>query len=124
MCKTVKKKYFEDSNHIFLKVDCNKGPDSDKQGFAALVRELSTAFKPKGLLLSSAVSPSKAVIDAGYDVPILSKYFDWIAIMTYDFHGHWDKQTGHVAPLYYYPGDLYDYFNAVSWSLFIVLFRV
>nr|WNT43924.1 chitinase 2 [Monochamus alternatus] len=93
-------------------VDCNKGPDSDKQNFAALVRELSAAFKPKGLLLSSAVSPSKAVIDAGYDVPVLSKYFDWIAVMTYDFHGHWDKQTGHVAPLYYYPGDLYDYFNA------------
>lgn len=54
------------------------------------------------------------VIDAGYDVPSLSQHFDWIAIMTYDFHGHWDKQTGHVAPLYYYPGDVYDYFNAVS----------
>lgn len=94
-------------------VDCNKGPDSDKAGFASLVRELSNAFRPKGLLLSSAVSPSKAVIDAGYDVPVLSRYFDWIAVMTYDFHGHWDKQTGHVAPLYYYPGDTYDYFNAV-----------
>ncbi|XP_050304967.1 probable chitinase 10 isoform X2 [Anthonomus grandis grandis] len=93
-------------------VDCNKGPDSDKQGFASFVKELSVAFRPKGLLLSSAVSPSKAVIDAGYDVPTLSQYFDWIAVMTYDFHGHWDKQTGHVAPLYYYPGDLYDYFNA------------
>nr|AUF41628.1 chitinase 4 [Rhynchophorus ferrugineus] len=93
-------------------VDCNKGPASDKENFAALVRELSAAFKPKGLLLSSAVSPSKAVIDAGYDVAELNKYFDWIAIMTYDFHGHWDKQTGHVAPLYYYPGDAYDYFNA------------
>jgi chitinase len=95
-------------------VDCNKGPDSDKENFANLVRELSLAFKPKGLLLSAAVSPSKAVIDAGYDVPTLSRYFDWIAVMTYDFHGHWDKQTGHVAPLYYYPGDAYDYFNAVS----------
>lgn len=94
-------------------VDCNKGPDSDKEGFTALVRELSNAFKPKGLLLSSAVSPSKTVIDAGYDVAKLSQYFDWIAVMTYDFHGHWDKQTGHVAPLYYYPGDVYDYFNAV-----------
>lgn len=93
-------------------VDCNKGPESDKENFAELVKELSSAFKPKGLLLSSAVSPSKAVIDAGYDVPSLNKYFDWIAIMTYDFHGHWDKQTGHVAPLYYYPGDTYDYFNA------------
>jgi len=51
---------------------------------------------------------------SGYDVPKLTKYFDWISVMTYDFHGHWDKQTGHVAPLYYYPGDTYDYFNAVS----------
>ncbi|XP_045475619.1 probable chitinase 10 [Harmonia axyridis] len=93
-------------------VDCNKGPSSDKEGFASLVRELSAQFKPRGLLLSSAVSPSKMVIDAGYDVPTLSRYFDWIAVMTYDFHGNWDKQTGHVAPLYYYPGDVYDYFNA------------
>ncbi|KAK9881823.1 hypothetical protein WA026_017335 [Henosepilachna vigintioctopunctata] len=93
-------------------VDCNKGPSSDKQGFSALVRELSNQLKPKGLLLSSAVSPSKMVIDEGYDVPTLSNYFDWIAVMTYDFHGNWDKQTGHVAPLYYYPGDVYDYFNA------------
>lgn len=94
-------------------VDCNKGPDSDKAGFADLVKELSQAFRPRGWLLSAAVSPSKAVIDAGYDVPTLSRYFDWIAVMTYDFHGHWDKQTGHVAPLYHYPGDVYDYFNAV-----------
>lgn len=46
-------------------MDCNAGPDSDKEGFAALVQELSSAFKPKGLLLSSAVSPSKVVIDVG-----------------------------------------------------------
>jgi hypothetical protein len=46
-------------------VDCNKGPDSDKPAFAALVRELRQAFDPKGFLLSAAVSPSKTVIDAG-----------------------------------------------------------
>lgn len=51
-------------------------------------------------------------IISGYDVPQLSKYFDYISVMTYDFHGHWDKATGHVAPLYYVPGDTYDYFNA------------
>ncbi|CAH4032079.1 unnamed protein product [Pieris brassicae] len=93
-------------------VDCSKGPDSDKESFGELVRELSAVLKPKGLLLSSAVSPSKMVIDAGYDVPVLAKYLDWIAVMTYDYHGQWDKKTGHVAPLYYHPDDDNTYFNA------------
>merc|ERR1712073_222797 len=34
-----------------------------------------------------------------------------IAVMTYDYHGHWDKKTGHVAPMYAHPEDDYDYFN-------------
>ena len=93
-------------------VDCKKGPKSDKQGFAALVKELNAVFKPRGLLLSSAVSPSKTVIDEGYDVPALAKYLDWIAVMTYDFHGQWEKKTGHVAPLYYHNDDEFYFFNA------------
>ncbi|XP_043252760.1 probable chitinase 10 [Colletes gigas] len=97
---------------VCWQVDCKKGPPSDKQGFADLLRELSSVLRPKGLLLSAAVSPSKKVIDKGYDVPALAKYLDWIAVMTYDFHGQWDKKTGHVAPLYYHPEDDYSYFNA------------
>ncbi|XP_076756261.1 putative chitinase 10 [Xylocopa sonorina] len=97
---------------VCWQVDCKKGPSSDKQGFADLLKELSSELKSRGLLLSSAVSPSKQVIDKGYDVPALAKYLDWIAVMTYDFHGQWDKKTGHVAPLYYHPDDDYHYFNA------------
>ncbi|KAK7070519.1 Cht3p [Halocaridina rubra] len=96
---------------VCWQVDCKKGPKSDKENFALWVRELKEAFKPHGLLLSAAVSPSKKVIDEGYDVPVLSKYLDWIAVMTYDFHGHWDKKTGHVAPMYEHPESDYDYFN-------------
>jgi GH18 family chitinase len=95
------------------KVDCSKGPDSDKDAFSAWVKELRAAFKPKGYLLSAAVSPNKKVIDAGYDVPVLAENLDWIAVMTYDFHGPWEKFTGHVAPLHYHPDDEVDYFNAV-----------
>ena len=47
------------------KVDCKKGPASDKSAFADWIRELSAAFKPRGLLLSAAVSPSKKVVDEG-----------------------------------------------------------
>ncbi|XP_070161707.1 probable chitinase 10 [Polyergus mexicanus] len=97
---------------VCWQVDCKKGPESDKEGFSQLVKELSDEFKPRGLLLSAAVSPSKRVIDAGYDVPVLSKYLDWISVMTYDFHGQWDKKTGHVAPLYHLPNDWEPTFNA------------
>jgi len=93
-------------------VDCSLGPDSDKAGFSSLVKELSEQFRPRDWSLSAAVSPSKTVIDAGYDVPTLSKYLDIINVMTYDYHGHWDKKTGHVAPLYQHPDDEYYYFNA------------
>lgn len=105
-------------------VDCSKGPDSDKAAFAAFVTELRSAFDAKGLLLSAAVSPSKTVIDAGYDVPAIAKALDWVAVMTYDFHGQWDKQTGHVAPMYYHPDDSVQFFNAVSYffNIFTVYF--
>ncbi|XP_024890093.1 probable chitinase 10, partial [Temnothorax curvispinosus] len=85
--------------------NCNKGPDSDKESFAAILRELSAVFKPKKLLLSAAVSPDMQVIDKGYDVPALAKYLDWITVMASDYHGEWDNRTGHVAPLFYHPDD-------------------
>lgn len=95
-----------------FQVDCKAGPDSDKQGFTAWVKELSEAFKPRGWLLSAAVSPSKTVIDYGYEVAELTKYLDWIGVMTYDYFGNWDKNTGHVAPLYAHSQVENVYFNA------------
>ena len=50
----------------------------------------------------------------GYDVPVLSQYLDWISVMTYDYHGQWDKITGHVAPMYLHPDDVDVTFHAVS----------
>jgi len=81
-------------------VNCKAGPDSDRTAFTAWVRELRAEFTPRGLLLSAAVSPSKTVIDWAYDVASLSHDLDWIGVMTYDYFGNWDKNTGHVAPLY------------------------
>lgn len=68
---------------VCWQVECHKGKPQEKEGFAQFVKELSEEFKPRGWLLSAAVSPSKMVIDAGYAIPKLAKHFDWISVMTY-----------------------------------------
>jgi len=92
--------------------ECKEENYKDKAAFTAWVAELSAAFKPRGLLLSAAVSPSKTIMDVGYDIPAISQYLDWINVMTYDYHGQWDKKTGHVAPFLEHPDDDFSYFNA------------
>ncbi len=94
--------------------ECKEERYKDKDAFAAWVRELKEAFAPRGYLLSAAVSPSKKIMDVGYDIPSIARDLDWIAVMTYDYHGHWDKKTGHVAPFYEHPEDEYFYFNTVN----------
>ena len=93
-------------------VDCKAGPRTDRDGLSDLVTALSAAFRPRGLLLTAAVSPSKTVIDLAYDVPLLNSALDIINVMTYDYHGYWDGQTGHLAPLYMSEGDASQHFNA------------
>ena len=66
--------------------------------------------------MSAAVSPSKKIIDVGYDVPSIAQDLDWINVMTYDYHGHWVKKTGHVAPFYGHPDDDFSYFNMVLFT--------
>lgn len=63
------------------------------------------------MILSSAMSPSAKVCDHAYDIPRLNRYFDFVSIMTYDYHGQWDKKTGHVAPIYSHPDDFEPTFN-------------
>lgn len=72
-----------------------------------MLRELRVAFEGEAktsgqprLLLTAAVPASFEAIAAGYDVPEMSKYLDFINIMTYDFHGQWERQVGHNSPLY------------------------
>ncbi|XP_070696377.1 acidic mammalian chitinase-like [Pempheris klunzingeri] len=82
-------------------------PPEDKKRFTLLCQELLAAFekeaaetnKPR-LLLTAAVAAGKATIDSGYEIADISKFLDFINVMTYDFHGAWDPFTGHHSPLY------------------------
>lgn len=79
----------------------------DKEKFSGLVKELRESFdgeakssgKPR-LLLSAAVPASFEAIAAGYDVPTINKYLDFMNVMTYDFHGDWEQVVGHNSPLF------------------------
>ena len=61
---------------------------------------LSDAFKPKGWLLSAAISVSKTILDQGYDFPALQSRVDFFNVMAYDMHGPWEDTTDNHAPLY------------------------
>ncbi|XP_015914102.1 chitinase-3-like protein 1 [Parasteatoda tepidariorum] len=84
------------------------GTPEDKKNFVLLLMELREAFKPNNMLLTAAVSAGQKTIDGAYDIPALGKYLDFINLMAYDFHGGWDKLTGHNAPLYLLPNDSED----------------
>ena len=70
-----------------------------KELVEAFEAEAQETKKPR-LLLTAAVPVGPDNIRGGYDVPTVSKYLDFINVMAYDFHGKWERETGHNAPLY------------------------
>lgn len=92
--------------------DCSVTPSyDDKTDFALLVEEASAEFQQNNLGLSAAISPSAEIINIAYDVPTLNEHLEWVSVMSYDYHGSWDDMTGHIAPIYGYPGDGHPTFN-------------
>lgn len=70
-----------------------------------LIRELKAAFRPHRFLLTAAIGAAAPTIDVSYDIPGMYKYLDFVHVMCYDYHGKWDRRTGHNAPLYARPED-------------------
>lgn len=57
-------------------------------------------LQSKGLLLTAAVSAGSVTVKSAYDVKDLSDNVDYINLMSYDFHGSWESNTGHNSPLF------------------------
>lgn len=99
--------YLREHNFDGLDLDWEYPKRNDKENFVAFVKELREAFefeseesKNTRLILSAAVPVGPDNVKDGYDVPNVAKYLDFINLMAYDFHGKWEKQAGHNAPLY------------------------
>lgn len=76
------------------------GVQEDIANYNALLKEFREEFDKHGYLLTAAVGASAATLALSYDVPEMSKYLDFINLMSYDLHGPWEHFTGINAPLY------------------------
>jgi chitinase len=90
-----------------LDLDWEFPEERDKTGFTQLVKDFRIEFqndavltnRPR-LLLTAAVAVWKPKVIAGYEPKKITQYLDFINLMAYDYHGSWNKNTGHNSPLF------------------------
>ncbi|XP_048408803.1 acidic mammalian chitinase-like isoform X1 [Stegostoma tigrinum] len=100
------KKHNFDGLNLDWKYPAVRGsPADDKKRYSILLMEMKKAFQREAkrtnnvkLLISAAVA-AKNKIDAGFEISKVAKNVDFINLVSYGFHGAWDRFTGH-SPLY------------------------
>jgi len=84
----------------------------DKHNLTLLMQEFRHQLDELGrrngrtYLLTAAV-PASPSLYQNFELKELVKVLDWFNLMSYDFHGAWDKVTNFNAPLYRVTGDAY-----------------
>lgn len=86
------------------------GRPEDKQNFTLLLKKMKEKLDDAGkedgkdYLLTIATGANPKYVQ-NTELDKVQAQLDWINIMTYDFHGGWDKVSGNNAPLYFDPDD-------------------
>ncbi|GAA0137808.1 hypothetical protein YSY43_46490 [Paenibacillus sp. YSY-4.3] len=82
-----------------------KARPEDKQNFTLMLSKIREKLDAQGkidgktYLLTIAAGASNGYLN-GVEIGKITPLLDWINLMTYDFHGSWDKTTGHHTNLY------------------------
>lgn len=99
----------------------NKVRPEDKANYtlllAALRSELTARqqkLKRTEAYLLSIAAPAGPNIIKNLDPKAIAQQVDWINVMSYDFHGAWEKITGHNAPLAQATGDALTGYSVTS----------
>nr|BAM67140.1 chitinase [Paenibacillus sp. FPU-7] len=83
----------------------NSARPADKQNYTLLLQEIRKELNAAGAadgktyLLTIASGASQKFV-TNTEIDKIAQIVDWINIMTYDFHGDWEKRTNNNAPLY------------------------
>ncbi|KRZ92106.1 putative chitinase 3, partial [Trichinella sp. T8] len=74
-------------------------PRTEEDIMSAFKAEAESSKKPR-LLLTAAVTADCVKAEAGYDISKLARLWDFMNLMSYDFHGSWESVTGINSPLF------------------------
>ena len=83
---------------------------NDKRNFTLLMQEFRAQLDAQGAIdgkryaLTAAIGAGTEKI-AQTEPNLYGQYMDWVNVMTYDFHGAWERATNFHAPLYHDPAD-------------------
>ncbi|CAL1532903.1 unnamed protein product [Lymnaea stagnalis] len=87
-------------------------PPEDKYRFTLLMKGLYEAFAEEAketgrekLLLTLAAASGTFYIDQSYEPSKIIHYIDFMLLMAYNYHGQWEKKTGHHSGLYRHKND-------------------
>jgi chitinase len=97
----------------------------DKEDFSIFVEEFAEALHAKNLMLTAATAADPVKAEIAYDIARITKAFDFINIMTYDYHGAFENVTGVNAPVYgrieeenvLHPGHLFNMNDTINYYL-------
>nr|KAG5699922.1 hypothetical protein BaRGS_018221 [Batillaria attramentaria] len=101
-------------------------PPEDKYRYTKLMKGLYEAFAREAeetgrdkLLLTMATASGTYFINTSYEPRKIVKYMDFMLLMTYNYHGQWEKRTGHHSPLWKHrkdpPGEQSELYQ--NWSI-------